>query len=240
MIGPNGAGKTTVFDLISGFVPVDGGRVVYRGKDVTSLSAHARARRGLGRSFQHARLFPSLTVTETIEVAFERHLPARNPLSAALVLPHVRLGERKIEARADELIERMGLVAYRDKFVSELSTGTRRIVDLACAVAHRPDVLVLDEPSSGIAQAETAALGDVLLRVRDEIGCTLLVIEHDMGLVTSLADELIALDLGRIIARGAPNDVVSDPAVVAAYLGTEADNVLQPSGHRTAERSDRG
>ncbi|MGH2805645.1 MAG: ATP-binding cassette domain-containing protein, partial [Actinomycetota bacterium] len=221
MIGPNGAGKTTIFDLISGFIPSDVGRIHYAGKDVTSMSAHARARRGLGRSFQQARLFPSLTVAENLAVALERHLPARNALGAALVLPHVRIAEKKTAARADELIERLGLSAYRDKFVSELSTGTRRIVDLACAVAHRPQVLILDEPSSGIAQAETRALGDVLFKVRNDIGCTLLVIEHDMSLVTRLADELIALDLGRIIARGSPDDVVSDPAVVAAYLGTE-------------------
>ena len=227
MIGPNGAGKTTIFDLISGFVAPDEGKVHYAGKDITRLSAHARARRGLGRSFQHARLFPSLTVAENLAVALERHLPSRNALAAALVLPHVRIAERKITTRSDELIEKLGLSAYRDKFVSELSTGTRRIVDLACAVAHRPEVLILDEPSSGIAQAETNALGEVLFKVRSEIGCTLLVIEHDMGLITDLADELIALDLGRIIARGTPGDVVRDPAVVAAYLGTDAPTATQ-------------
>jgi ABC-type branched-subunit amino acid transport system ATPase component len=221
LIGPNGAGKTTIFDLISGFTSPDAGRVLYKGEDVTSLSAHARARRGLGRSFQHARLFPSLTVAENLEVALERHLPAKSSLSAALSLPHIRIAEKKIAARADELVEQLGLTAYRDKFVSELSTGTRRIVDLACAVAHKPEVLILDEPSSGIAQAETRALGELLLKLRNDIGCTLLIIEHDMPLVTSIAEELVALDLGRLIARGSPRDVVRDPAVVASYLGSD-------------------
>ncbi|HWC13867.1 MAG TPA: MFS transporter [Actinomycetota bacterium] len=219
LIGPNGAGKTTIFDLISGFTSPDAGRVLFRGEDVTSLSAHKRARRGFGRSFQHARLFPSLTVAENLAVALERHLPARSSLSAALSLPHVRLSERRVAKRADELVEQLGLIAYRDKFVSELSTGTRRIVDLACSVAHRPTILILDEPSSGIAQAETRALADLLLKVRNDIGCTLLVIEHDMPLVTSVADELIALDLGRLVARGSPRDVIHDPLVVASYLG---------------------
>ncbi len=223
LIGPNGAGKTTLFDLISGFTSPETGRILYQGEDVTSIAAHVRARRGLGRSFQHARLFPSLTVAENLAVALERHLPSRSSLAAALVLPTVRIAEKKVAQRADELVEQMGLTAYRDKFVSELSTGTRRIVDLACAVAHRPTVLILDEPSSGIAQAETQALGDLLLKVRDDIGCTLLVIEHDMPLVTTIADELVALDLGHLIARGSPQSVVRDPAVVASYLGTDTE-----------------
>jgi branched-chain amino acid transport system ATP-binding protein len=120
----------------------------------------------------------------------------------------------------DELVEQMGLDAYRDKFVSELSTGTRRIVDIACVVAQRPTVLILDEPSSGIAQAETHALARLLAKVRDDIGCSLLVIEHDLPLISQVADELIALDLGRVIARGTPSEVVRDRDVVAAYLGT--------------------
>ncbi len=219
IIGPNGAGKTTVFDLISGFQSPDEGSVFYRGRDVTSLSPHARARGGLGRSFQHARLFPSLTVSEAVAVALDRNLSAKSPLTASLGLPHIRKAEREVVARSDALIDDMGLTAYRDKFVAELSTGTRRIVDLACSVAHRPDVLILDEPSSGIAQAETEALGELLRKIRVDLGCTLLVIEHDLPLVSDLADELIALDLGKVIARGRPADVVRDSAVVAAYLG---------------------
>ena len=118
-----------------------------------------------------------------------------------------------------ELIELLGLGAYRNKFVSELSTGTRRVVDLAMAICHRPKVLILDEPSSGIAQRESEALGPLLLRIQREIGCSLLVIEHDMPLVTSIASQLVALELGRVIARGIPAEVVNHPEVVASYLG---------------------
>ena len=123
----------------------------------------------------------------------------------------------------------MGLGAFRNKFVGELSTGSRRIVDLAMSIAHRPSVLILDEPSSGIAQRETEALGPLLVRVRDELGCSLLVIEHDMPLVTSIAHTMAALELGRVIAVGTPAEVVNHPDVVASYLGTD-ERIVARSG----------
>jgi branched-chain amino acid transport system ATP-binding protein len=229
VIGPNGAGKTTLFDLISGFVPVDGGRVTLNGEDVTDLSADARARRGLGRSFQDARLFPALTVSDTIKLALERHVAVRDPVAAALLLPAVADSERAVSARTDELIELMGLGAFRDKFVSELSTGSRRIVDLACVLAHEPHVILFDEPSSGIAQRETEALGPLLLRIREATGASLLVIEHDMPLITSISDRLLALDTGHVVVDGAPADVVTHPQVVESYLGTSTE-VIARSG----------
>jgi branched-chain amino acid transport system ATP-binding protein len=229
LIGPNGAGKTTLFDLISGFVPVDAGRILLDGRDVTDEPAHARALLGLGRSFQDAALFPALTVHETLAVSLERFVKARDPVSAALHLPRTYETEQKVAERVDELVELMGLGAYRNKFVRELSTGTRRMVDLACVVAHRPLVVLLDEPSSGIAQREAEALGPVLLRIRDEMGTALLVIEHDMPLVSSVADELLALDQGQVIARGSPADVLADPAVVQSYLG-DTEAVIGRSG----------
>jgi len=231
VIGPNGAGKTTLFDLISGFVPADGGRVTLMGEDVTDMGPDARARRGLGRSFQDARLFPALTVTETIKLALERHVLVRDPIAAALLLPAVADSERDVAARADKLIELMGVGAFADKFVSELSTGSRRIVDLACVLAHEPDVILFDEPSSGIAQRETEALGPLLLRIRDATSASLLVIEHDMPLVTSISDRLLALDMGRVIAAGSPTDVVRHAAVVESYLGTSTA-VIARSGTR--------
>jgi ABC-type branched-subunit amino acid transport system ATPase component/predicted MFS family arabinose efflux permease len=231
LIGPNGAGKTTIFDAISGFVPVGGGRIRLGSTDITGWSPDARARIGLGRSFQDARLFPSLTVAENIAVSLERHLDVRDPVAAALGMPAV--GETETEAawRVHELIELLGLGAFRNKFVSELSTGSRRIVDLAMSIAHRPSVLILDEPSSGIAQRETEALGPLLLRIRDEIGCSLLVIEHDMPLVTAIADTMLALELGQVIAEGTPEEVVNHPQVVASYLGAD-ESVIARSGNR--------
>jgi branched-chain amino acid transport system ATP-binding protein len=227
LLGPNGAGKTTLFDLISGFVPVDSGQVLLHGLDITGLSPDARARLGLGRSFQDSKLFPAMTVGDAIRVAFERHIDVRDPLAAALNLPAVGDSEAAIDERVDGLIETLGLGAFRNKFVSEISTGTRRLIDLACILAHEPTVILFDEPSSGIAQRETEALGPLLRRIRDITNSSLLVIEHDMPLLTSLADEVVALDLGRVVMQGRPNEVVNDPRVVTAYLGSGQDAVAR-------------
>jgi branched-chain amino acid transport system ATP-binding protein len=219
VIGPNGAGKTTLFDAISGFVTLDGGRVRLDGQDVTRLGPDRRAWRGLGRSFQDARLFPSLTVAEAVGLALERKVEVRDPLAAALGLRAVARSERCVAGRVSEIIDRMGLGAFADSFVSELSTGTRRLVDLACVLAHEPTVLLLDEPSSGIAQREAEALGPVLVDIRDQTGAALVVIEHDLPLVSGIAEEMVALDLGRVLARGTPAEVLADPHVTAAYMG---------------------
>jgi ABC-type branched-subunit amino acid transport system ATPase component len=228
-IGPNGAGKTTVFDAICGFVTTAGGRVFLGGADLTNKAPTERARAGLGRSFQDARLFPSLTVFETLACAFERHMRGGDPVSSMLWLPWVKKSEARVAGRVEEIIDLMGLGAFRDKFVSELSTGSRRVVDLACVIAHEPTVLLLDEPSSGMAQRETEAMGPLLTRVKEATGCTMLLVEHDMPLVTSVSDELIALETGRVITRGKPHVVTNDPRVVEAYLGTD-ERVVARSG----------
>jgi ABC-type branched-subunit amino acid transport system ATPase component len=237
-IGPNGAGKTTLFDEISGFMPLDGGRIFLLGEEVTSYGPDGRARLGLGRSFQDARLFPALTVRDTIAVALERQIDVRDPIAAALNLPVVADSERSVEEKVDELVELMGIGAFADKFVSELSTGSRRIVDLACILAHEPKVILFDEPSSGIAQRETEALGPLMLRIRESTGASLLVIEHDMPLITSISDRIIALDLGTVVTDGPPNEVVNHPQVIASYLGTD-ETVIARSGTRTTTDTDR-
>jgi ABC-type branched-subunit amino acid transport system ATPase component/ABC-type branched-subunit amino acid transport system permease subunit len=233
LIGHNGAGKTTLMDLISGYLRPASGRIFLGGDDVTELSPDLRAAAGLGRSFQDARLFPAMTVHETLAVALERRVPVKDPLAAALASPATRMAERWVDEQVGELVDLLNLGAFANKFISELSTGTRRIVDLGCALAHQPSVLLLDEPSSGIAQRETEALGPVLLDIRDRTGAALLVIEHDMPLITAISDELVALDLGAVIARGEPSAVVSDPHVVASYLGS-TDDVINRSGARVA------
>ncbi|MHB8463314.1 MAG: ATP-binding cassette domain-containing protein [Acidimicrobiales bacterium] len=232
LIGHNGAGKTTLMDCISGFLPLDGGRVRLRGVDVTDWSPNMRAKQAMGRSFQDAMLFPTLTVVETIAVARERHLASRDMFAAAMQLPASYESELAVRAVVDELVELMGLGAFRQKLTGELSTGTRRIVDLACILAQDPEVLMLDEPSGGVAQKETEALGPLLLRIRERTGCSLLVIEHDMPMVSSICDRLVALELGGVIAEGRPDEVLAHPAVIASYLGTE-ETAIQRSGART-------
>ncbi len=233
VIGPNGAGKTTLFDLISGFVPIDAGQLLFDDYDITNLGPDARSRLGLGRSFQDAKLFPALTVAQTIALALERTIEVKDPIAAALNLPVVGESEKRVQEKVEEVIEMMGLGAFRDKFVSELSTGSRRIVDLGCVVAHDPKVLLFDEPASGIAQKETEALGPLLMRIREATGASLLVIEHDMPLITSISDEIIALDLGTFVTQGEPEEVVNHPQVVASYLGT-TDEVIARSGSLSA------
>lgn len=235
LIGPNGAGKTTLFDLISGFVPGDAGRIELFGTSIDSFSPQRRALVGVGRSFQDSRLFPTLTVEETLAVALERWLAVRDPLNAALRLPPQIMSEAAARHRVDELVHLLGLDAYRSKFVSELSTGSRRIVDLGCVLAHEPRIVLLDEPSSGIAQREAEALGPMLRAVRDHLDATLIVIEHDMSLIASISDRLIALDQGRIVAAGAPADVLADPAVIESYLGGDAA-VIGRSGDGSTPR----
>ena len=229
LIGHNGAGKTTLMDCISGFLPIDGGRIRLRGHDITDWAPHEKARGGLGRSFQDALLYPSLTVAETIAVARERHLANRDMLAAALQLPASYESELAVWAKVDELIELMGLGAFSQKLTGELSTGSRRIVDLACILAQDPQVLMLDEPSGGVAQKETEALGPLLLRIVERTGCSVLVIEHDMPLLRSICDEMVALELGAVIARGTPDEVLEHPAVIESYLGTD-ETAINRSG----------
>jgi branched-chain amino acid transport system ATP-binding protein len=222
LIGHNGAGKTTLFDSICGFLRPDRGHVLLGGARVDDLAPYDRAFLGLGRSFQEARLFPALTVEETVAVALERHLFSRDVVAAGLRLPASTLSEMAVAKRVAELIEQLGLGRYAESLVGQLSTGTRRIVELACVLAQNPAVLLLDEPTGGVAQKETEALGPLLRQVREETGCAMLVIEHDMPLLSGLCDRLVALELGRVIAAGAPNEVLEHPRVIESYLGTDA------------------
>jgi branched-chain amino acid transport system ATP-binding protein len=162
-------------------------------------------------------------------VACERHLASKDIVAAAFQLPASYESELAVAAKVDELIDLMGLGAFRQKLTGELSTGSRRIVDLACILAQDPKVHMLDEPSGGVAQKETEALGPLLLRIVERTGCSVLVIEHDMPLLRTICDEMIALELGGIIAQGKPVDVLEHPAVIESYLGTD-DTAINRSG----------
>ena len=219
LIGTNGAGKSTLMNAVGGYVPSDG-HVEILGRSVDGLSASRRARLGLGRTFQAATLFPELTVRETVLVALEAR--RRSALvTNALFWPPALKHERSKRAQADEIIDFLGLGRYAEAYIGDLSTGTRRIVELAGLLALDARVLCLDEPTAGVAQRETEAFGPLLKEIRRELGASLLVIEHDMPLIMSISDRVYCLELGQIIAEGAPDAVRNDPAVIASYLGTD-------------------
>lgn len=231
LLGPNGAGKTTTFELLAGFTRADRGTVRYGGRDVTALGPEARGRLGLIRSFQDAALFPTLTVLECVELALERVQPTRF-LPALLGLPG---GERARCAKAEELVRWMGLERYRSSQIQELSTGTRRITEIACLVALQPQVLLLDEPSSGVAQKETEALGALLVRLKAELGLTLVIIEHDIPLIMGLSDRIVCMADGEVICAGTPEHVRNDPKVVEAYLGGSLTAIERSAGTGAAQ-----
>ncbi|HEY7138308.1 MAG TPA: branched-chain amino acid ABC transporter permease/ATP-binding protein [Acidimicrobiia bacterium] len=219
LIGTNGAGKSTLLNAIGGYVPATG-RIELLGTEIDGLRAHRRARLGLGRTFQAATLFPELSVRESVELALE----ARRRTGfwgSLLYLPGALRSERAKRADADELIDFLGLGRYADRLVAELSTGTRRIVELASVLAVAPRVLCLDEPTAGVAQREAEAFGPLIMRIRQELDAALVVVEHDLPLILTISDRVYCMEAGAVIAEGTPEEVRNDPLVVASYLGTD-------------------
>jgi ABC-type branched-subunit amino acid transport system ATPase component/ABC-type branched-subunit amino acid transport system permease subunit len=232
VIGHNGAGKTTLFDCLSGFATPEHGTITLNGRDVTQAAPHRRAILGLGRSFQDAKLYPGLTVAETLAVALDRHLANRDPLAVALWLPAAFDVADAVERRVEELLDVLHLTRYRDHPTAELSTGTRRIVELGCVMAQAPDVVLLDEPTAGLAQRETEAMVGVLRNVQQTLDAAMVVVEHDMAMLSALCHDFVALETGRVIATGTPAEVLAHPAVVSSYLG-EREEVVHRSGPTT-------
>jgi branched-chain amino acid transport system ATP-binding protein len=209
LIGPNGAGKTTMFNVITGLLSPGDGHVRLDGKDVTKLPPHKRAQRGLARTFQRLELFTSLTVRDNIRVAGE----IRN---------HWGLGDNlDATAEAERIIELVGLAEVADREVSEIPTGTARVVELGRALMTKPRVLLLDEPASGQTEQETHAFG-LLLRTLVEDGLAICLVEHDMALVMEVCEVIHVLDYGRMIAVGPPDEIRANQAVIDAYLGAPA------------------
>ena len=230
LIGPNGAGKTTLMNTISGVIRPDRGSIRLFGHEVARRSPDIRARYGLARSFQDASLFAGLTVTETVQVATSRRVKTLL-LPAMVGAPWVRSAERENRRRALEIVEAFGLGPWADALTSELSTGMRRICDLAAQVATEPRLLLFDEPTAGVAQREAEAFAPLVRRIRDDLDCAILVIEHDMPMLMGLCDRVYAMDAGSVIATGTPADIREDPLVIASYLGTNA-TAISRSGHR--------
>jgi len=226
ILGPNGAGKTSLFDCLTGALPVAAGTVTLLGEDVTNLAPHERAARGLMRSFQSVRLFPSLTVHDCIAVALETRLTVRSSVFSGLWLPAARTEERRVDERVSALIELLNLEPFAEEPVSGLSLGTRRMVDLACQLAARPKVLLLDEPAAGLAQGETELLGPLVRRISSDLDCAVLIIEHNVQVLGAIADRLVAMRAGVVIAEGEPAAVLDHPDVHDAYFGARPEPSL--------------
>ncbi|MCK9898155.1 ABC transporter ATP-binding protein [Frankia sp. AgB32] len=219
LIGPNGAGKTTLFNCLLGVLAADGGTVEVAGRDVSRLRAHRRARLGLGRTFQRIELFPETSVRDHLLIA-ERVRRGTGRLWKDLL----GLGRPTAEEtrRCDEVLELLGLVELADAPVERLSLGQGRLVEVGRALMTRPAMLLLDEPSSGLDRAETAALATTLREVQREQGFAILLVEHDVELVTGFTTRSYVLDFGRLIAEGPTGEVMASDSVRAAYLGTYA------------------
>ncbi len=218
LIGPNGAGKTTLFNLISGFLPLDSGEIRFGKKRIERLPPHQVAVLGISRTFQNLQLFPALTVEENIMCGCHRHARA-GLLSVSFHTPGMRREERGIHSSAAAYLKFVGLEDVAKRYPSELPFGHQRLVEIARALATRPQLLIMDEPASGLNDSETERLAELILGIR-ESGTTVLLVEHDMRLVMGLADEVVVMNYGQKIAAGRTEEVRSDPAVVAAYLGT--------------------
>ena len=231
LIGPNGAGKTTLMNVISGLLRPDAGSVRISGREVADLPPDFRAAYGVARTFQDARLFAGLSVTETIQAAMANR-PKVGVVSALLSAPWARATEERSRRAAEQVLERFGLTPWADSLTSELSTGTRRICDLAAQVATEPRLFLLDEPTAGVAQREAEAFGPLLRRIRADLECSVLIVEHDMPLLMALCDRVYAMEAGRVIAEGTPEEIRNDPIVVASYLGSNGGSPVRGRGPR--------
>ena len=220
LIGPNGAGKTTLFNLFTNLYRADSGSVAFFGESLAGRRSDAIARMGLVRTFQTARVFAGMTVLENVLAG--AHMTARAPAFAqALRLPAAADDERALVARADALLDALGIAELRARPAASLPLGTQKIVELARALVARPRMLLLDEPAAGLNDAETDALASLLLAIHRS-GTTVVVVEHNMSLVMGIADRVLVLDAGVLIASGTPAEIQANPAVVAAYVGQAA------------------
>jgi branched-chain amino acid transport system ATP-binding protein len=236
LIGPNGAGKTTLMECISGFRRVTAGQITHRGEDLLRLPPGARAERGIGRTLQNVRLFPNFSVFDNLRIALHRH-QSIGIASAALRLPKMQTEEQETIDEAIRILGLIGMESWGEKFASELSYGTLRLLEIGCMLALKPTMLLLDEPASGISQKETEALGPLLRDIKNTTGATILMIEHDMPLVMGLSDYVYCLDAGMNLSEGSPEEVQADPMVLTAYLGTTNKNEPARAAKRGRRRT---
>ncbi len=219
IIGPNGAGKTTIFNLVSRIYRPTAGTILLDGADITAIPAHHIARHGIARTFQNIELFDNRSVLQNIMVGQHVHIRT-NVFAETLRLPSVIAAEVKMRRKVEEIIDFLRLAPYRDARVGGLPYGVRKMVELGRALACEPKLLLLDEPSSGLNVEETDDIGVLIGDIRDVLGITVLMVEHDMRLVSAVSDRVLAVNFGRQLALGTPAEVQRDQAVIAAYLGS--------------------
>jgi branched-chain amino acid transport system ATP-binding protein len=232
LIGPNGAGKTTMFNAMGGFITPTRGRILFDGRDITSLPAARRARLGMGRTFQKLELFGRMSVFDNLMVAAESAESHLDIVSDILSLPRRHSEEARCAGMAEEMLQMLHLEWARDRRAADLPVGHARILELGRALCTKPTLMLLDEPSSGLDSDETKEFGKLLKRVNEEMGVSILLVEHDMDLVMDVCKSLYVLDFGRLIASGSPKQIVKDPSVRAAYLGEEDDEAAPASAER--------
>ncbi|WP_310385393.1 ABC transporter ATP-binding protein [Roseateles sp.] len=218
IIGPNGAGKTTIFNLISLIYPLSSGRILLEEEDLTGIAPHRVGAAGIGRTFQNIELFEHATVLQNLLVGCHTHTHT-SLLAEMLYLPRLQRKEVQLRRRVEEVIDFLDLQSVRDSLVDGLPYGVRKVVELGRALCMQPKLLLLDEPSSGLNVEETDDMAFWIQDIRDDLGITVLMVEHDMGLVSRVSDRVLAVSEGRSLAIGTPAEVQSDPAVMTAYLG---------------------
>ena len=217
VIGPNGSGKTTLFNVVTGFLKANGGDVLFHGERVTNLAPHRIAKRGIIRTFQLNLLFRSLSVIENVRFAY--HLQRQgNVFGAFLHTPFVSREERDITARAEQVLEATGMTDRRDQLAGQLSYGWQKTLTLAIGLASRPNLLLLDEPLTGISPSRVEAIAGLVTQARQS-GMTICIIEHNVNLLMDLCDRIVALNFGRKMADGKPDEVTRDKVVIESYLG---------------------
>lgn len=221
LIGPNGAGKTTVFNLITGIMPADSGTIMFLSKDLVGYAPHDVAREGIARTFQNIRLFKNMTVLDNVRAAFHCRLKY-GMVQAAIHGKAYSAAERQVSEQAEETLSRMGLLDKADQLAANLPYGSQRRLEIARALALSPRLLLLDEPAAGMNPNEIVSLLELIRSVRSEFKVTILLIEHQMGLVMRLCERIVVMDFGQVIAQGLPHEIRANPSVLEAYLGRGA------------------
>jgi branched-chain amino acid transport system ATP-binding protein len=218
IIGPNGAGKTTIFNMISRIYTPSGGSLHFAGQDITRIAPHRIAGLGIARTFQNIELFSHATLLQNLLIG--RHAHSHVPILSQLAfLPSVRQAEIDHRRKAEEVIEFLGLQRYRDQLIANLPYGVRKVVELGRALCIEPKLLLLDEPSSGLNVEETEEMGFWIQDIQKDLGITIIMVEHDMKLVSAVSNRVLALNQGRILSMGTSAQVQSDPEVIRAYIG---------------------